>query len=426
MQSKCKVWTVAVALVATLVLSLVTAPASADDVVILKTGEKVRGDIIRELEGSVWVIVRFGTVEQERFFTAGQIKEIVRDAEPVVRPVEREAEDDAPGRRGVPRAAIISLEGTVGIQMASKTLLDIIPDLEKEIGSDGSGIVVFKINSGGGLLLEIQKLSDVIQNEYKPRFRVVSWIESAISAAAMTSHCVEEIYFLPEGNYGACTGWSGALSAVKGRGYEQVLYQMELISDRGGYDHQIMKAMQGHPHRDESYPLSASIDENGTVHWYQNTDGDHVINPPGEVLTFNSVVAERFGFSKGTARNLEELTEALREKEIEWVGRPREGLIYPVSRAEAKMIRFREQVTEDEARFNEYYAKYAIAVEAAAGAPAESRGALAGRARRHLRNIVRMFELHPNLALMRFNGQEPFENWVADQEELIRRILRGP
>ena len=44
-------------------------------------------------------------------------------------------------------------------------------------------------NSQGTMnqLLEIQKLSDVIYNEYRKNFRTVAWIDYAISAAAMTS-----------------------------------------------------------------------------------------------------------------------------------------------------------------------------------------------------------------------------------------------
>src|SRR5690606_34230378 len=142
----------------------------------------------------------------------------------------------------VPRIAVISLgEGgdkdMVGLFMTAEALKRAIPLLEKDNVTD----VVFRIQSGGGALLEIQKLSDVIHNEFKPRFRVVAWIKSAISAAAMTAHCIEDIYFTSDGNYGACTGWYGQLTAVKGRDLEEVLYMMEKISARGKHDPKIMR-----------------------------------------------------------------------------------------------------------------------------------------------------------------------------------------
>ncbi|MEO0631245.1 MAG: hypothetical protein AAFY46_11050, partial [Planctomycetota bacterium] len=48
-------------------------------------------------------------------------------------------------------------------------------------------LVVIKIKSGGGFGLEVQKISDVIHEEFKPKFQTVAWIESAISAAAMSA-----------------------------------------------------------------------------------------------------------------------------------------------------------------------------------------------------------------------------------------------
>ncbi|MAY74195.1 MAG: hypothetical protein CMJ31_05595 [Phycisphaerae bacterium] len=407
--------------------------AFAEDVVELKTGETVRGEIVRELDGSVWLIESFGTVKRERFFAASQILAVTRDV-PENADVEegRIVEDETPSAIAPPKGAVISLEGTVGIQMTAQKLRDLIPQLEKDLGTDGTGIVVFKINSGGGLLLEIDRLHKVIVEEYKPRFQVCSWIESAISAAAMTSHVIENIYFKPEGNYGACTGWSGALQAVKGYGYESVLYQMEIASDQGGYDQRIMRAMQGHPdesHFGAAWPLSCTIDERGNVTWFQSADdGEMVVNPVGEVLTLNSEVAKRVGFSKGTARTLDDLTELLGYDEIDWVGKSFEGRIYPVSKAEEEMIKFREVVTEDEARLGEYQAKYNVNFGAAQGAPRDIRGRYVGRARQHLARVAAVVRNNPNFALLEFNTlPEDFERDVIEyQEGLLRELMRAP
>lgn len=306
--------------------------------------------------------------------------------------------------------------------MAAKTLHDIIPVLERDLGNDGSGIVVLKINSGGGLLLEIQRLSDVIHNEYKPRFRTVAWIESAISAAAMTAHCIEEIYFFPEGNYGACTGWSGRLQAVSGRGLEEVLYMMERISARGGYHPYIMRAMQ------INEPLSCTIDpRTGEVSWYKNQDGEHLVNPGNDILTFTAPQAERYRFSRGTAKTLPELTQLLGYQEVEWIGEKRVGYVYPISRAEQIMLDFRAKVSSDEARTNEYFANYQQALAAAQGAQDRAmRARFAGRANNHLRIIESMVRNNPNFALLIF-GME-FADWERDwldaEKQRIRDLLR--
>lgn len=415
-------------LVALLGLMMASGAAWAEDVIKLRNGEEVRGEIVRELDGSVWLIESFGTVKRERFFAATQIIEVVK-GEKADAPAGTEEKQAA--RSNVPKAAVISLEGMVGLMMTSDKLRDLIPILEEELGNDGTGIVVFKVNSGGGALLEIQRLSDVIENEYKPKFQVVAWIESAISAAAMTAHCIEEIYFLPEGNYGACTGWSGQLTAVKGLDYEQVIFMMEKISDRGGYDPRIMKAMQGHwreDHFNGAWPLSCSIDDKGNVTWYQDADsGEKVINPNGDVLTFNAVVAKEVGFSRGTARSIDELTRLMGYEEIEWVGKSWEGKNYPVGRAEAEMLRFREKAEKDESGINDAFSKFQINLQAASGSPADVRGRFIGRARTHLSAIQGMIRNNPNLALFGMNMlPEEFPRWVESQEEILRELARRP
>jgi hypothetical protein len=407
-------------------LILAGAPfALAEDTVHLKDGTVVTGEIQREIEGSVWIKTKISGIETTKFILGDNIASIDRD-EPAeetpkadVKPAKAEAA--SPRRPGVPRAAVISLEGTVGIQMTAKTLEDLIPVLEKELGTDGSGIVVFKVNSGGGLLLEIQKLSDVIHNEYKHRFRTVAWIESAISAAAMTSHCIEEIYLLPEGSYGACTGWSGQLVAVKGRGLESVLYMMEQISARGGYDPKIMRSMQ------INEPLSCTIDpRTGEVSWYQNEDGQYLVNPADKILTFTAPDALKYGFSKGTAANLDELTKAMGYQEIDWVGEERTGYIYPISKAEEMMLAYRERVTDDEERTREYFTNYQQARGIAAAAPIDQRPRFVGRAKQHLRKIESMVRNNPNFALLTWNMT--FEDWEKDwleaEEEYLSSLLR--
>ena len=234
----------------TLAAGVMMTPARAmADKLHLKDGRTLEGTVSREVEGYVWFKFKVGGLESEQMFKPDEIKSVDRDTKPSEPAAATPAPEEKPAAEaskfGVPRAAIITLGGggdkdMVGIYMTSEQLKRMIPLLEAE----KVDTVVFRINSGGGMLLEIQKLSDVIHNEYKPRFRVAAWIEYAISAAAMTSHAIEEIYFLPQGSYGACTGWFGALTAVKGRELEEVLYMMEKISARGNHDPKIMRSMQ--------------------------------------------------------------------------------------------------------------------------------------------------------------------------------------
>lgn len=426
-----------VALVAALVLWAGASSAMAADRVVLKDGRTFEGTIQQELEGYIWFRYKVGGVEQTQIFKPEDIASIVRDAA-------REPEAPAPGGpdatnrdaskagapaaredrggSGVPRIAILSLgepggKDMVGMYMAAKPLHDAIPLLEE----DGVDVVVMKIQSGGGYLFEIQRLSDVIHNEYKPRFRTVAWIESAISAAAMTAHCLEEIYFMPQGHYGACTGWSGDLVAVKDRELENVLYMMERISARGGHDKQIMRSMQ------IMEPLSATIDENGRVHWYNDaTSGKILVNPEGRVLTFNSKQAEELKFSKGTAATKEELARLMGYQEVEWVGVDKPGSLYPISRAEELQRAYRAQVYRDETSLREYFTLYQQNIAIAQGTQdKKERGQFVGRARQQLEKIKRMIKNNPNFVIvLGMNTEEEFKDWVDQQERMLRDLMR--
>ncbi len=429
---------------AAIVMVLVAAATIfAGDRVTLKDGTVVDGTIVQEIDGSVWINVKDGSREREQFYTSVQVEKIERNVEaegagtpkPETKPGEKPsasapaaskgADEGKPADPAVPasnvrRIAVITLgEGgdkdMVGVYMVADVLKRAIPELEKERVTD----VVFRVNSGGGMLLEIQKLSDVIHEEYKPRFRVVGWIESAISAAAMTAHCMPEIFFMSKGNYGACTGWFGALQAVEGRDLEEVLYMMERISARGGYDPKIMRAMQ------IEEPLSATISATGDVTWYQNEEGEIIVNRKGKILTFTADQAKQLGFSKGTADSIDELAKLMGYTEYEVVGAKKPNVAYPVSRAEEMQRRFRSQVAEDQKRTNEYFLTYQESVSRARALPREERPKFVGKARQALEQIKRMVKNNPNFALLMFNLlPEQFPEWVAEREKELRDLLR--
>jgi hypothetical protein len=397
--------------------------ALAEDTLKLADGRVLTGEVVRELEGYVWFKYSVGGIERTQMFKPTEIQEVERDTTEATHGTAPEATpDDTPAiepHTGVTRAAVITLgEGghkdMVGIYMTAYILKEIFPLLEEE----KIDVVVFRINSGGGLGLEVQRLSDEIQNEYKPRFRVVGWIESAISAAAMTAHTIEEVYMLPNGNYGACTGFYSLSQAVEGRELEESLYEMEKISQRGRRDPKIMRAMQIRE------PLSCDIDENGDVIWYQNLEGEIIVNPKGRILTFNANTAEQCHFSQGTAPDIDTLAKMMGYTEIEWVGKEVSGVPYPVCKAEQVNREFRNKIYEDEQRTNEYFIIYNQSVSIAQGTPKEDRGKFVNRARKYLNRIKSIIKTNPNFALLRYGSKEQFDTWVAQQEKLLRDLMK--
>ncbi len=411
--------------------------AVALDRVTLNDGRVIEGEIARELNGSVWVKGADGLTQ---FYSASDVLRIERDvtAGGEGTPASPGVTDPAPGEAkpatpkpemqkrtvsaGAPRAAVLSFgdadndQDMVGTYLTAQSLREAIPMLEEE----KIDIVVLRVNSGGGAILEIKRISDLLQNEYKPKFRTVAWIDYAISAAAMTPHALPEQYFMRRGAYGASTGWSGALVAVKGRGLEEVLYLMELISERGGHDPRIMRAMQ------IMEPLSVDLDDNGRVTgMYQNTEGEVVINKPERVLCLTSQSAQEIGFATGIADTLDELSTAMGLTEVEWVGEVVEGVPWPVSKADKHLRRFREQTARDERNINEYFDGFGVAVQLAQQAQPEHRGKFVGFARRNLNSIVRMVDNNPNLSLFILNSsEEDFRKWVREQEQILRDLTK--
>lgn len=436
------------------VLSAVCVPVSAALAgaaqITLKDGTVLEGEIVRELEGIVWIKIKSGKSEETRMLTPDEVKSIARDgtaikpateqkqdkpATPAEQPANAPAPTAAssatpagsssetqPRKSGVPRAAVITLgeggdKNMVGVYMMAKPLHDAIPLLKQE----NVDIVVFRINSGGGALLEIQKLSDVIYNEYRKNFRTVAWIDYAISAAAMTSHAIEEIYFTPEGAYGACTGWSGDLVAVKDRDLEQILFQMEKISTRGNHPFEIMRAMQ------IMEPLSATVSSSGDVSFYQDeTSGDILLNPKDRVLTFNSQTAAKVKFSAGTATTLDELAKAMQLPEVEWVGVKKPGFMWPVCRAEQMQMDFREKTYRDEQLFDEYVQTLNQVLGMGQGQDDERRAKLAGKARECMNKILAAVNNNPNMAIFKFGIMpDKFrEEWVEPTEKKVKDLAK--
>jgi hypothetical protein len=411
----------------------------------MKDGTSIEGELVREVDGLVWIKVVVDGKEETKMFTSSDYSKFEKlgDAAPAAaKPAtpaapatpETKPADAAPATttapaeskprtaNRVPRAAVITLgEGgdkdMVGIYVMAKPLRDAIALLKK----DNVDIVVFRINSGGGALLEIQKLSDIIYDEYRKNFRTVAWIDYAISAAAMTSHCIEEIYMTPEGAYGACTGWFGALQAMQGRGLEEVLFQMEKISARGNHDPQIMRAMQ------IMEPLSATVSERGQVTFYQDTtSGNLVLNPKGRVFTFTSQSAAAVRFSSGTASTLDELAKAMNLQEVEWVGVKKPGFAWPISAAEQMQMEFREKTYKDEQALDGYRITLDTAMQMAQQGDDETKAKLAGKAREAMNRIISAINNNPNLALFKFNiFPDRFrEEWIEPTDKKIRDLLK--
>jgi hypothetical protein len=409
------------------IATLATATDALADKLHLKDGRVLEGTITSETAEYVYFKIQVGGIEHTDIFPLSDIKQIERDS--VTNPVPATGGTGTgaaakpvrkPGRNdGVHRIAILNFgppstwggvcEDMVGREVSAAAFKRAIEPLQK----DGVTDVVIRINSGGGALLEIEKFHNVFE-EYKTKFRTVCWVESAISAAAMSPWVIEEFYMMPNGNIGACTGWFGALQAVKGPQLEMVLLQMERASKVANRNPLIMRAMQ------IQQPLSATIDPvTGNVKWFGDESGEKILNPVGQILTFNAADAVKYKFAKAIAASKEELAEAMLGTgvEYEWAGKEASDIV-------DNSIRTNDKATKEAI---EVVVKYARAIqEAASIQDLEERGAAVGRARRMLAQLESWVKQNPNLEffLAGYVGAELNREWFTIQRERLKELLR--
>lgn len=419
------------ALVASVTLALASNSVLADQIV-MKDGKVVECEIVRE-ESGFWVVKING---KEEIIDKADVKSVTRDSakkeaaketKTESKPSGSPAPDAAPalgGKKpeakkrdkaltGTSRVAILNfgppgnwqgkVESTVGIEISNKAWRDAMPMLEK----DNVDVVVVRVNSGGGLALETPKFHETF-NEYKRKWRTVCWVESAISAACMSPWVIEEWYFLPEGNAGGCTMFSGPLIMSTGWSLLDVLLLMEKASADGRHAKEIMRSMQ------ITEPLSCNIDENNNVTWFQTAAGKYIVNPAGQILTFNARDAVKYGFAKGIAATPEELMKVMGINEFEIAGKEATRFIDDNMRKNDEANKTYEQT----------YVKYQIALRGARALQGEEnrerRLIEVGVAKRHLNTLEKMVSINPNFPMM-------FDlpgNWFAAQREELKELAK--
>lgn len=187
-----------------------------------------------------------------------------------------------------------------GIHVTADSLLEAIPLLEQ----DHVTVVILEVNCQGGFWSEASKVQRVIEEEYMPRFRTVAWIHEAVSAAAMCMIAMPELYFQPAGIFGACPGWvhrtTPELTVC-----DPTFLAMEAAARRGGHEFKAVRSML------LAEPLSIRTNENGGVEWLQNESGTRVLNRAGHVFTMNAADAVKYGFARGSFRDLHALLNAM-------------------------------------------------------------------------------------------------------------------
>lgn len=401
------------------------AQAFAADKLHLKDGKVLEGTVLVEGKGYVQFKYTIAGIEQTRTFLENEYKKIEKDAvttpTPVAGDTKSEAAASSEKKPGVTRIAFLNFGppsqwseqcgNMVGVEISAEAFKNAIPMLKKQ----NVDTVVIRVNSGGGYTLEMEKFQDLFHNEYKKNFRTVAWIESAISAAAMSPWVIEEFYFMKKGSMGACTEWSGMLKASKGYRLEMVLYKMEEASAKGGHNPYIMKAMQ------IQHGLSVTKDPiTGKVTWYDNTTaGKKIINRDQDILTITALDAVEYGLARAIADTPEELAKAMLGDNAEY-----EIVAKDVS---AYVDNFMREQTKAEKTAIEVAIKYSNAIRLAqAVQDKQERGAQVNIAKKQLAQLRKWVKMNPNMEFHLANqvGALLNDEFFRIQEELLEDLLR--
>ena len=398
-------------LVAIAMLLCITPLASADKIH-LKDGRVLNGRIETEGDEYVYFILEIGSIEKREIFLLEEIEKIEHEES------DADDADPKPGDNepivipeGACKLAFITLEETVGPYLNADALLhskEMLDDLPADQRPD---IVVLKINSGGGALFEVRPLMEAIHDELKEDYRVVGWIESAISAASLTIFNCEEIYTMKEGNVGGTVAYSmgsGGATAMEGEGLERVLDAGAQISLNGRRNPLIMRAMQ------VWMTLSCDIDADGNITWYDNDQGEFLVSPQDRILTLNSVDSVKYGVCKAIVDTKAELADALGCEEWVEVG----------YEADQYQQEFRENVRDGEARAGELWSKIQIALNYAGGTKKNHTRQI-GTARRHLKELKNLVRKAPSLETYGGGGLPPLDSeWFRDMDKRLRDMAK--
>lgn len=395
------------ALLAVVTVLALAAPSVADTLH-LKDGRVLEGRVSSEGDGFVYFVIKVGSIEHTELFARDQIEKIERSEAPSNAATTGNKGNQQQARTvspGATKVAFISLREMVGPFMNAAALKKSVEIASK----DEPDIIVLVINSGGGALIEVEPLSDAIHNDLKKDYRVVAWIESAISAAAMTAFNCEEMYMTSQGNIGAAVAFTqegqGQTRSLQGADLEEVLMIGEKLSKRGKRNPLIMRAMQ------VFMDLSCDIDENGIITWRDDAKGEYVVNRKERILTLNSLDAVKYGVAKGIADSKDELLSAMGV--TEWVEVGQKGEEY--------QQQFRRNVATVQTRANELLSKYSLALQAAGGGDPDTRNRFIGRARNYLRELQSLVRQAPSVEL--YMGLTP--EWFREREEELRRLAQG-
>jgi hypothetical protein len=201
------------------------------------------------------------------------------------------------GNADLPKVFFLPIEGGVGDGTRHNEMKQ-IGEIADEYGP--GQIIVLRINSPGGLVLEADRISATL-TDISTRHRIVAWIQSAISAAAYTAlHC-RQIYFMKTGNLGSATMFAGG--STDGVDIPAWLKKFGDMAEANGHSRDLVEAMITNGQLCSYDPASGET----PPRIYGTLEGEINLSNAEQNLTITATDAVNCGFADGIADNEEEL-----------------------------------------------------------------------------------------------------------------------
>jgi hypothetical protein len=270
--------------------------------------------------------------------------------QPAVPPVKKQSDK--------PTYYLIPLHGEVGTSVVA----DILEKSLKDAVARKPSVVVLDIDSPGGDIDETQKILKVL-HKYNKQLRIVALTDKDLSAAAIITLSLKEIYTKSTSTIGAATAYQVSLSKLPVPLAEKMMSAWRAVArnsaEEGGHEPLLAEAMID---SDMTLYMETS-DGKTTISNDRGGRNDKVLCRRGKILTLTSHEAVNCGLAKALADDYDELGTAL--DMAGWT--ECKGLGTALADYQANQIKLFTQQAQDLGHQFEIDLKEAVAVDPSAG-----------------------------------------------------------
>jgi ClpP class serine protease len=295
----------------------------AADTLVTTDGQTYEGRLVQRTEEKVvFEVVKYGVTMQKEF-PAKDVQEIRQGksspaaaSKPAKTPASQPA--SAPAMAEIPLPppppivkydgptyCVIPLKGEIGVEVVASVLDDAFKDILKRKPT----VIVLEMDSPGGMIHEVEPLTNTLI-KYSD-FRLVVLVKQAISAAAITSMSVKEIYTTPASVIGAATAWKMGRDGMPKDIDEKMRSiwraQARTCAENGGHQPLLAEAMIEAKHN------LVIVEKNGKkmVREGRPEPGDDAFLEQGTLLCLTAEDAVKVGLAEGMVEDYKALGKAM-------------------------------------------------------------------------------------------------------------------